>query len=57
MSRNKKKPYQYVELKDTVCDYMENGVSHHYEFPATKARKEFLLPWRVSGKGLSGKLV
>jgi len=52
-----KKPYKYVELKDTVCDYMENGIAHHYEFPATKARKEFLLPWRVSGKGLSGKLV
>jgi hypothetical protein len=41
----KKKPYHYVDLKGTE------------EFPATKKRKEFLLPWKVRGKGLKGKLL
>jgi hypothetical protein len=41
----KKKLWRYVQLKGTE------------EFPATKARAKFKLPWRVKGKGLSGKLV
>ena len=40
-----KKPYQYMKVKETE------------EFPATRKRKEFKLPWRVQGKGLRGKLV
>jgi hypothetical protein len=53
----KKKPYRHVDLKDAVCDYIENGMECHYEFPATKKRKEFMLPWRVKGKALKRKLV
>ncbi|MDR2717706.1 MAG: hypothetical protein LBB89_06540 [Treponema sp.] len=53
----KKKPYRYVDLKDVVCAYTEKGKEHHYEFPATKRRKQFQLPWRVQGKGLKRKLV
>jgi hypothetical protein len=45
----KKKLWRYVQLADTEVD--------GEKFPATKARKKFLLPWRVHGKGLSGKLV
>lgn len=41
----KKKLWRYVKLTGTE------------EFPATKRRKEFKLPWRVKGKGLKGKLV
>lgn len=41
----KKKMYQYIKLDGTE------------DFPATKARKEFKLPWMIKGKGLSGKLV
>ena len=40
-----KKLYQYVELVGTE------------EFPTTKTRKEFKLPWRIKGKGLKGKLL
>jgi hypothetical protein len=36
----KKKLYRYITDKS-------NG-----EFPMTKARREFKLPWRVSGKGI-----
>ena len=43
--KNKKKLYQYVKLIGTE------------EFPATKARKEFKLPWRIKSKGLKGKLL
>jgi hypothetical protein len=38
----KKKLYRYISDKS-------NG-----EFPMTKARGEFKLPWRVSGKGFNG---
>jgi len=38
----KKKPYQYMKVAGTE------------EFPVTKKRQEFKLPWRVNGKGLSG---
>jgi hypothetical protein len=41
----KKKPYQYMTVVSSE------------EFPATKKRKQFKLPWRVQGKGLKGKLV
>jgi hypothetical protein len=41
----KKKLYRYIKLESAK------------EFPATKARKEFRLPWRVKGAGLKEKLV
>jgi len=41
----KKKLYQYMKVTGTK------------EFPATKERREFKLPWRARGKALAGKLV
>ena len=52
-----KKPYEYMNVKDVICTYTEKGVNYRFEFPATKARKEFKLPWRVKGSGLKEKLV
>jgi hypothetical protein len=40
-----KKPWKYMEVKGDVID--------GEEFPPTKARKQFKLPWRVTGKGLN----
>jgi len=53
----RKKLYHCVNLNDAVCTYIEKGEEHEYKFPATKKRKMFMLPWRVNGKGLIGKLV
>jgi hypothetical protein len=42
---SKKKPWQYMTVKGGVSEYGD-------EYPPTKARKQFKLPWRVTGKGL-----
>jgi hypothetical protein len=44
MSKKHKKPWQYMAVK-TFVD--EDGK----EYPPTKARKQFRLPWRVMGTG------
>jgi hypothetical protein len=41
----KKKPYQYMTVSGTD------------EFPVTRKRRQFKLPWRVTGKALKRKLV
>jgi hypothetical protein len=41
----KKKPWQYMAVKTVVDEYGD-------EYPPTKARRQFRLPWRVTGKGL-----
>jgi len=54
-----KKPYQYMNVKGEVCTYIEEGKEYTFEFPATRARKEFKLPWGITGdrKGLKSKLL
>ena len=44
MSKKHKKPWQYMAVKGGVSKDGE-------EFPPTRARRKFRLPWRVTGKG------
>jgi hypothetical protein len=45
MSKKHKKPWQYMTAKGGASEDGE-------EFPPSKARKQFKLPWRVTGAGL-----
>jgi hypothetical protein len=50
MGGKHKKPWQYMTVRGGVS---ENGE----EFPPTKARKQFRLPWGVTGTGLKNTSV